>query len=70
MNTRTKGTSREKKSDLGEEKRSGMRPNVFDYAFPHLSAVPHKQVRVCMNASTVQGDTVICKKSNRHTTRM
>lgn len=43
-----------------------MRPNVLDNAFSHLSAVPHKQVRVCMNACAVQGDTVICKENHNH----
>lgn len=37
---------------------------MLDYAFPHLSAVPHKKVRVCMNACTVQGHTVICKEKH------
>lgn len=33
---------------------------------PHLFAVPHKQVRVCVDPCTVQGDLIICNERHSH----
>lgn len=33
-------------------------------SFSHLFAIPHKQVRVCVNPCTIQRDLIICKQSH------
>lgn len=36
--------------------------NIIAHFSSHLFAVPHKQVRVCVNPCSVQGELIICKK--------